>query len=188
MLGKKLLQLICGGILAVFFYLVLIGVYTRLSKDPIIFIASLIIVPVSAISSALSAEQLFGGGVHSFDNRFCIFLTVLVYLFGLILLSVFGPTFIDRSISYHIAFYAVDEGEIDIGEMEEVFSKEIFEKRIHDAIVSRFIVETGDGKYAPTWKAQLMTAVLKPLGELTGSLGTYSNMVDEIAASRRAAP
>ena len=186
MLGKKLLQLICGGILAVFFYLVLIGVYTRLSKDPIIFIA--LRVPVSAISPALPAEQLFGGGAHSFDNRFCIFLTVLVYLFGLILLSVFGPTFIDRSISYHIAFYAVDEGEIDIGEMEEVFSKEIFEKRIHDAIVSRFIVETGDGKYAPTWKAQLMTAVLKPLGELTGSLGTYSNMVDEIAASRRAAP
>lgn len=188
MFGKKLLQLICGGILAIFLYLVLIGVYTRLSKDPIIFIASLIIGPVSAVMSTLLAEHLFARGGRSFYNRFCIFLTVLVYLFGLILLSVFGPTFIDRSISYHIAFYAADEGEIDIGEMEEVFSKEIFEKRIHDAIISGVITETGERKYAPTWKAKLMTAVLKPLGELTGSLGTYSNMVDEIAASRRVAP
>nr|WP_326125945.1 hypothetical protein [uncultured Oscillibacter sp.] len=115
-------------------------------------------------------------------------MTVLVYLFGLILLSVFGPTFIDRSISYHIAFYAADEDEIDIGEMEEVFSKEIFEKRVHDAIVSGFIAETGNGTYAPTWKAKLMSTVLKPLGKLTGSLDTYSNMVDEIAASRRLTP
>lgn len=61
MLGKKLLQLICGGIIAVLLYLVLIGVYTRLSKDPIIFIASLIIVPVSAVISAFSAERLFEG-------------------------------------------------------------------------------------------------------------------------------
>ena len=43
-------------------------------------------------------------------DKFTVFVTGIVYLLGVISISVFGPTFIDRSISYHIAFYAVEEG------------------------------------------------------------------------------
>lgn len=105
----------------------------------------------------------------------------IVYFMGIIILTVFGPTFIDRSISYHIAFYAVDEQMVDIDEIKYEFSEEIFNKRIHDAIETGFIVEGPDGYYMPTWKSKVVTVILKPIGELTGSLDTYKVLKEKLA-------
>ena len=103
-----------------------------------------------------------------------------VYFLGLIIVSVFGPTFIDRSISYHIAFYAVDEGTVDIEEIRDEFSYAIFDKRIHDAVETGFIKEKDDGTYEPATKARIMDAVLKPIGKLTGTLETYNEMIEAV--------
>ncbi|MDE6887363.1 MAG: hypothetical protein K2P45_01750, partial [Eubacterium sp.] len=69
-------------------------------------------------------------------DHFTVAVIGMVYFMGIILLAVFGPTFIDRSISYHIAFYAADTGEVDVEDIRDKFSAEIFDKRIHDAVVS----------------------------------------------------
>lgn len=113
-------------------------------------------------------------------DYFTLSMVCLVYLMGIIILTVFGPTFIDRSISYHIAFYATDEQEVDIDEIREVFSEEIFDKRIHDAVETGFIEEK-EGIFMPTWKAKFMTFILKPIGEITGSLETYEELREKLA-------
>lgn len=153
----------------------LIGIYTRLSEDPIIFFASLVIsiVVISIVVLILWRTKLF--------DYFTLFMIGLVYLMGIIILTVFGPTFIDRSISYHIAFYAADEQRVDINEIKQEFSEEIFNKRIHDAIETGFIEEGIDGYYMPTLKAKVMTAILKPIGKLTGSLDTYETLRGKLA-------
>lgn len=116
-----------------------------------------------------------GGG-----DSFIVTMIGLVYFFGVLIIAIFGPTFIDRSVSYHMAFLVTDRGEIDIREMEEKFSNSIYEKRINDAIKTGFIIEIENGKYAPTEKSKLMTFIFKPLGELTKSLDTYNNLVGDI--------
>lgn len=97
----------------------------------------------------------------------------------MVILAVFGPTFIDRSISYHIAFYASDMGEVNIRDIEDEFSSAIFDKRIHDAVETGFITQEGD-IFRPTAKAKIMTAILKPIGEITGSLETYNQMKESV--------
>ena len=156
-------------------YLILIGIYTRISADPIIFFASLLIavLVITIVGFILWHSKLF--------DKFTLSMISLVYFMGIIILTVFGPTFIDRSISYHIAFYAVDEQRVNIDEIRQEFSEEIFDKRIHDAIETGFIEENEDGYYTPTLKAKIMTAILKPIGELTGSIGTYESLREELA-------
>lgn len=100
---------------------------------------------------------------------------------GIIILTTYGPTFIDRSISYHIAFYAVDEQIVDVDEIRQEFSEEIFNKRIHDAVETGFIKVGEDGHYVPTWKAEIVTGVLKPIGRMTGSLDTYEELKEKLA-------
>lgn len=167
---KKFFIFIRGGVISILLYFVLIGIYTRCSDDPIIFFASLVIALVVILVNGI---LLWKSGL--FDS-FTLSMICLVYFMGLIVLTTYGPTFIDRSISYHIAFYAADEEKIDIDEMREEFSEAIFDKRIHDAVETGFIVEGTDGYYTPTWKSKVMTAILKPIGKMTGSLHTYEEL------------
>lgn len=167
---KKAAAFLKGGVIAVLLYFILIGIYTRVSDDPIIFFASLVIALVVIV---INGFLLWKSGLF---DPFALSMVCLVYFMGLIVLTTYGPTFIDRSISYHIAFYAVDEQKVDIDEMREKFSEEIFDKRIHDAVETGFIEEGTDGYYMPTWKAKVMTGILKPIGKLTGSLHTYEEL------------
>jgi uncharacterized protein YacL len=174
---KKMVLFLCGGLMAILLYLVMIGAYCRLSDDPIIFFASIVISLIVAVAVSFAVWWLSGKGMDSFT----VFTVSIIYFLALILLAVFGPTFIDRSISYHIAFYAADEGEVNIEEIRDEFSYEIFDKRIHDAVVTGFIEESEtDGVYVPTKKAYFMNDVLKPIGKLTNSLDTYEEMRREV--------
>ncbi len=172
---RKVFLFIRGGVISILLYLVLIGIYTRCSEDPIIFFASLFI---AAIVIVINGFLLWKSNL--FDS-FTLSMICLVYFMGLIVLITYGPTFIDRSISYHIAFYATDEQKIDVNEMRESFSEEIFDKRIHDAVETGFIKEGSDGYYMPTWKAKAMTGILKPIGKITGSLRTYEDLREVLA-------
>lgn len=167
---RKIFVFIRGGLISILLYFVLIGIYTRCSDDPIIFFASLFIAVIVIIINGflLRRSGLF--------DAFTLSMICLVYFMGLIVLTTYGPTFIDRSISYHIAFYAADEEKIDIDEMRESFSEEIFDKRIHDAVETGFIEEGTDGYYTPTWKSKVITGLLKPIGRMTGSLHTYEEL------------
>lgn len=155
----------------------LIGLYCSLSDDPIIFFASILISLVVSVLVGVVFYWLFR---KKMDNFTMVSVSVS-YFMALIIFSVFGPTFIDRSISYHIAFYAADEGKVNIEEIRDDFSYAIFDKRIHDAISTGFIEETAQkGVYVPTKKAYFVNAVLKPIGKITHSLGTYEEMKETV--------
>lgn len=177
---KKMLFFLWGGVMAAICYLCLTGIYVRVSADPIIFISSFVIAPVTVFGCCM---LLMKKGEGLFD-RFTITMIGLVYFMGIMLLAVFGPTFIDRSISYHIAFYASDMGEVDIEDIRDEFSAEIFDKRIHDAVETGVLKKEG-GRFLPTWKARFVAAVLKPLGKLTGSLDTYNEMKEKVQKKKR---
>lgn len=161
-----------GGLVCLAAYCILISLYNRLSKDPIIFFASLIISLFVTIGVCFAIFRLT-------KKSFCgalLFLLGLSYFLALILVSVFGPTFIDRSISYHIAFYAAEEGVVKPEELQETFSNDIFNKRIHDALVSDILKEDEDGSLIPTTKCKLLYCIMRPIGELTNSMGNYYEM------------
>ena len=177
---KKLgvLLFFCTGGGVIVCYLLLLGIYTRISDDPIIFFASLLISLLLSVAAGILL--FFFGKRHGTFDAFTAGLSATVYFLGLVILAVFGPVFIDRSISYHIAFYATEQERIAIDDMRDEFSYQIFEKRIHDAIATGFIVENEDGTYSPSAKAKIMTAILLPLGKATNSLGTYETMKEEV--------
>lgn len=165
-----------GG--AVIFYITTLGLYTRLSHDPIVFFASLF---MAAVISALAGVLLWAlGKKRALFDGFAVTLMSMVYFLGLVLFITFGPVFIDRSISYHLAFYATENEKIFVDDIRDEFSKEIFEKRIHDAIATGFLKANEDGSCSPSGKAKIMTVLLLPLGKLTGTLKTYETMKKEI--------
>lgn len=167
---EKLLIFACGGVISLALYLGLIWAYTNTAEDPIIFFASLVMA-----GGIFCLDYIILHKMKLFDD-FTNIMMCLVYFMSLIIFIVFAPTFIDRSLSYHIAFYAADEQSININEIKEEFSTEIFDKRIHDATVTGFITEDERGYYRPTIKAEIMTAILKPIGKMTGSLHTYEKL------------
>lgn len=173
---KKILWFILGGLITIVLYLIGIGIYTRVSDDPIIFFASLIIAIIIVIIVCMLMRKV----TKQLFDAFTIFVMGIVYCMGIVILAVFGPTFIDRSISYHIAFYATEEDIVYVEDIEEAFSKDIFDKRMHDAVATGFLTLNKDGSMSPTFKAKAMYYILEPLGKLTGSIDTYYDMKAEI--------
>lgn len=117
------------------------------------------------------------GGMDVLASRllFCLYAAV-IFVAG-----VFGPVFIDRSISYHMAFFAAEHGELAKSPMERYYAREIFEKRFREAQTARFLdAGQGEDMYFPTTTARIFTAVMRPIGELTGSLGEYEAMKREM--------
>lgn len=172
---KKIMALIMGGVISIVVYLIGISIYTRISSDPIIFFASLVVGIIGVFIACIIVFYCF-----KIIDKYIVFLQGCIYFLGIIIIAVFGPTFIDRSISYHIAFYAAEEQSIDIDKMKDTFSNDIFEKRIHDALATGIVTQNTDGTLKATKKAKLMYYILKPLGELTDSMDTYYEMRDKI--------
>lgn len=105
----------------------------------------------------------------SFEN----FLVAVIGFFILFTFSVFGPVFIDRSISYHLVFYAVENGKIQEEVFQKQFADSVFQKRIHDAQMAQFLEKTPEGDYVPTRKAFIFSKIMKLIGNLSGSMDNY---------------
>lgn len=173
---KKLIYFVIGGVSSVILFFLGIGIYTRISSNPIIFFASLVLGIISTVLSCFIIQKFS----KKLFEKFTLFVIAIVYYLGIIILSVFGPTFIDRSISYHIAFYAAEKGEFYIQNIEKEFSKDIFDKRIHDAVSTGFLKQNKNGSVSPTIKSKIMYVILKPIGELTNSMDTYYEMKKKV--------
>jgi hypothetical protein len=169
---KKIKFLLIGGGGTILLFIIGISIYTRIFSKPIIFFASLFIGIISVILNCFFIQKFS----KNLFETFTLFIIGLVYYLGLILLSIFGPTFIDRSISYHIAFYAVEKKSFYVSDIEREFSKEIFDKRVHEAITTGFLKQNKNGSVSSTIKSKIMYVVLKPIGEITNSMVTYNEM------------
>lgn len=90
--------------------------------------------------------------------------------------AIFGPVFIDRSVSYHIAFLAVEEKSINPNKDFRNFSDVILQKRIKDAQTAGIILKKADGIYVPTRKAYFLYNLLVPIGTATDTLEEYKKI------------
>lgn len=165
-----------GVIACLFLYLIGIRIYVRMSADPIIFIASV------AMAAVIPCVVFFAGWKfwkRYFDMMHVFFMYVAAVMMT-VLLAVFGPVFIDRSISYHIAFYAAEQGEVDMDAVRDEFSAEIFNKRMHDAQAVG-VIEMKDGNtFVPTAKAEFIWWILGGMGKWSDTLDTYNDMKEKI--------
>ncbi len=168
--------LIVGVIITLLFYFIGIRIYVKISKDPIIFFASIILAIIIPVLVYWIPRKLWK---KQFD-QYSIFLMYVCSVLVTIFVAVFGPVFIDRSISYHIAFYAAEENYVNIEDIRDEFSVEIFDKRIHDAQIAGVIEVNEDGMFKPTWKAKLISKILIPIGKFTNSLDTYYKMKEKV--------
>lgn len=169
-----------GVIVCLLLYLMAIRVYVNISKDPIIFMASVV------MAVAIPCLVWFAGWKfwkRYFDINHVFFMYVSAVM-ATVLVSVFGPVFIDRSISYHIAFYAAEQGEVDIEDIRDEFSVEIFNKRIHDAQAVGVIEMREDNTFVPTVKAKILWWFLGGMGKWSGTMDTYENMKAKVKQSR----
>lgn len=157
-------------------YIIYIYIYMRILPEGIIFFASCVAAVIIAIMLGIFINLKLR---HIFDTFTSVVISLIV-AFVLLLFSVFGPVFIDRSISYHIVFYAARNGKVNMQEIEDTFSKEIFLKRIHDAQEAGFIVSEDEGEFTPTLKAKIFTNIMYNLGKATNCLNTYEDMEKEI--------
>ena len=175
---KQYIFFIIGGLLSVILYIICISIYIRLANIPIIFFASII------ISIIVSLLTTFIINIKKIYEKFTIVLVNIIYFLILIIISVFGPVFIERSISYHIAFLAAENTYISREDVENEFVKEIFDKRMYDATIAGFLTKEENGTYKSTMKSKIFYSVLYPLGEITGSLETYKRLKKQIKQER----
>lgn len=177
---KKSGAFLISFIITFIVYLMLVRMLTSLFPQKILFFGACLISIITSLLTIILC-QLFS------KNSYDTFNAVLLYLVSALLLIVFtimGPAFIDRSISYHIVFYATEKNNIKIEEMEDVFAHEIFEKRINDELKAGMIESLPNGTYCATTKAKVISFVLLLLGKVTGTLGTYNDMKNKIAAKQ----
>ena len=106
-------------------------------------------------------------------NTACIALVCLVF-------SVVSHVFIDRSITYHIVFYASQNKSIDFKEFQAKTATFMYQKREKDAVSAGFIIKNPDGTYSPTLKANIFTTLMLFYGNLTNSLGDYNLLKDQM--------
>lgn len=173
-ISKKLIVFIGIIIASIVGYLICISIYTRLTKYPIFFGSCLIALVVPMVLIIILKKCL------NIYEKFTIFPIYISCVSVILIFAVFGPVFIDRSISYHIAFYAAEEGKVNIEDIKDEFSNEIFRKRIDDAQVAGVITLQDDGTFKPTIKAKIIRGILYPIGEITNSLDTYKLMKSEV--------
>ena len=159
-------------------YVCAIGIYARLSDYPMFFPVSCIFSCVIPLITYMLFKKRLRGSLDIIAQHLLIFSSALTIL----IFSVFGPTFIDRSISYHLAFIAVEQGELNKSKLDQTgYTLEVFNKRYEDALVSGFIKKTNKGDaYIPTVKAKIMYKILMPLGKITGSLSEYDSLKEAI--------
>ena len=161
-------------------YLILISAYARCTNRPLFFPVSCIMAVILPIGLLLVFRR---ENLNKICDQFSQLLMVMVGGLILILFATFGPAFIDRSISYHLAFLSVERGSFNKNDLEKsLYTRNVFEKRFEDAREVGFIKQSDfdENTFEPTLKAKLFTYTLIPLGELTDSLQEYKALKYDI--------
>lgn len=87
--------------------------------------------------------------------------------------AVFGPIFVDRSVSYHLVMLAAGNGSVDQEKIKEVIYKQMFQKRLTELSNANLIRLNEGGNITPTPKGLIMTNALLWLGSMTGTLNEF---------------
>ena len=173
-------QTIIFVVFCLLLYLLVLGIYARLADNILFFPVSCFLAVIIPLMVYIIFRRYWNKYIFAVARPLLLLNSTLI----IIVFAVFGPTFIDRSISYHLAFLAVERGYLDKAELETSgYTKAVFEKRYQDAQITGFItpVDNEVDIYVPTKKAKILYAILKPLGEATSSLNEYKSLLHEIS-------
>lgn len=88
--------------------------------------------------------------------------------------AIFGPIFIDRSISYHLVMLAAENKHLSVQKINDVVFERMLQKRIEELSKAGLIVVDDQKNIIPTKKGMEMTKVLVWLGLATGTLNEYT--------------
>ncbi len=168
---KKFLVCILGWLISFIIYIILLVCFSFL--DNVLFFRACLISVIAGIFSVIIWLKFKG-------DHFEAILNYITCVLLLILFTIIGPTFIDRSVSYHMIFYAVDNGSINVSDMKDIYLDDMFQKRINDELKSGMIYKEDDNTYKPTLKAKLATYILKPIGTITNTTKEYDTFYKKI--------
>jgi len=128
------------------------------------------IAAIATIALILGIGAIFG------MQRFAVFEKIITIGLALSLtfnFAIFGPIFIDRSISYHLVMLAADNNKVEQKKIKEVMYEQMFQKRLSELSNANLIQLNEDGSISPTPKGVIMTNALIWLGLITGTLDEY---------------
>lgn len=89
----------------------------------------------------------------------------------LLIYSIFGPIFVDRSVSYHIVEISEDANGISFQEIKRS-SDRMIKKRLEEMVNLGLVVEV-DGRYFPTKKGKVFNFFVKRIEKLSGYENEY---------------
>ncbi len=177
MFKKQLAFFLLGGGASLILFLVLVALINRVINFPI-FITSM------ALSVVVPLVIIF---IHYFCSKFKIYdkmhfiLLYFAYLFLLILFAIFGPVFIERSLSYYLVMYT---SELDnqgkhatVEDITRIFSNERNTSlRIEQIQKSNFISVDKNGAITPNKFVKFISYVIYYIGIITNTLGEYNDI------------
>ena len=154
-------------------FLVFISIYSNITLVKNYFVYGSILSFILPLLTALGLTRS-----QQWRNKTQLSLAIVACQLIIFCANIFGPVFIDRSISYHLVFYAVKHGKLDPKDFERRLSGYVFSKRVEDALFAG-LLESRDGEVHPTDKAERFEWIFQTLGEMTGSLDNYQEMIKE---------
>lgn len=126
---------------------------------------------IVAVGLILSLIAYFG--LHLW-NPFEKVMLIFLALSATFNFAIFGPIFIDRSISYHLVMLAAENKKVAIQKINDVVFEQMLQKRIEELSKAGLIAVDDQKNIIPTSKGTGMTKFLVWLGLTTGTLNEYS--------------
>jgi energy-coupling factor transporter transmembrane protein EcfT len=159
---------VVGIILSCIMFIFVIGVTSHIGNKSV-FVNSLV---TSLIISLFYFIVLIKIKIYnSFEKKI---ISSICFLF-LMNLSVFGPVFIDRSISYYITMNAVEKKNFSARQLHLKTSKQVYEKRLVELCSLGLIQKLNMDTYEKTRLGDVFFVFFHTLGKLTGTLREYEN-------------
>lgn len=148
-------------------YCLLLNLYTRFLVGTVF---------QESIAAIATIALILGIGAFFGMQKFRVFEKIIII--GLALsttfnFAIFGPIFIDRSVSYHLVMLAAENNQVEQKKITEVIYEQMFQKRLAELSNADLIQLNEDGYISPTSKGVVMTNALIWLGLITSTLGEY---------------
>ena len=132
---------------------------------------------IASVGIFLIGSAYFGMKLFALYEKIAIIFLALSLTFNF---AVFGPIFIDRSISYHMVMLVSENGKIKTKNLKEVVFTQMLDKRVSELTQANLIQLDEQGNIISTPRGNLMTKVLELLGYMTGTLGEFKQANDAL--------
>ncbi len=132
---------------------------------------------ILATGMSLSLVTYFSMTLLSLFEKLIIIFLALSMTFNF---AIFGPIFIDRSISYHLVMLTAENNGLPVQKINDVVFEQMLKKRMEELSQAGLIELDQQKNILPTDRGKGVTKFLVWLGLVTGTLNEYSVTNDAI--------